>query len=184
MLKPIIGALLCVQFVWPLPAVGAQAMPASATESSLDNSAEPGLNFSDAARKTLRAHPQFRQLSLALAAAQAREAQATLKPELELSGGLAAQQNLQSAIAEEHVIRDHQLAQAKEVRTLTLRGYEIGRYAYRDVALAQSQVQTFELKPLNAAQAYHLARIEIGRLTGAPLNLLALADKNNYEIAD
>ena len=92
---------------------------------------------------------------------------------------IAALQDLQSAIAEEHVIRDHQLPQAKEVRTLTLRGYEIGRYAYRDVALAGTQVQTFEMKRLQAAQAYHLARIEIERLTGAQLNLLAETASQN-----
>ena len=431
MLKPMIGALMCAQFVLALPAAFAQSMSGSAAESALESSDEPDLNFNDAARKTLSAHPQFRQFSLALAAAQAREAQATLKPGLEVSGTvenvlgsgaasgvksaeltlslgsvfergdkrarrvdvaqsasallsvqnridaldvltetgrsfvalaaaqesqaaaeralkltqatlaaikprvqgaqlpktdllnaeiaevearlqlghakrrieaaqqalalswnepnarprvimdvysmpkirdvasliaqidtlpdiaqygaqarlaqaelglakaqsvtdwrwnagvrrleasndqafvvgmsiplgqvkrqlsfvreaelnaqlpdlvaqstrlrlksllIAALQDLQSAIAEEHVIRDHQLPQAKEVRALTLRGYEIGRYAYRDVALAQTQVQTYELKRLNAAQAYHLARIEIERLTGAQLNFFA-----------
>ena len=83
-----------------------------------------------------------------------------------------ALKDLQSAIADEHVIRDHQLPQAKKVMQLSMRGYDIGRYAYRDVALAQAQVQTLELKRLNAAQAYHLARIEIERLTGAQLNIL------------
>lgn len=431
MLKSTIGALMCAQFVWALPPAFALSMPGSAAESTLQSSVEPVLNFNDAARKTLGAHPQFRQFSLALAAAKAREAQATLRPGFELSGTLenvlgsgaasslqsaeltlslgsvfergekrtrrvdvaqsatallsvqnridaldilaetgrrfvalaaaqeshataefalkltqatlaaikprvqgaqlpktdllnaeiaeveamlqlghakrrieaaqqalalswnepnarprvimdvynmpkirdvasliaqidtlpdiaqygaqtrvaqaelglakaqsvadwrwnvgmrrleasndqafvvgmsiplgqvkrqssfvreaqlnvqlpdlaaqstrlrlkalliAALQDLQSAIAEEHVIRDHQLPQAKEVRTLTLRGYEIGRYAYRDVALAHAQVQALELKRLNAAHAYHLARIEIERLTGAQLNLLA-----------
>ena len=82
-------------------------------------------------------------------------------------------QDMSSAIAEEHVIRGHQLPQAKQVMTLTMRGYDIGRYAYRDVALAQAQVQSLEHKRLNAAQAYHLSRIELERLTGAQLNLIS-----------
>jgi outer membrane protein, heavy metal efflux system len=81
--------------------------------------------------------------------------------------------DMQSAISDEHVVREHQLPQAKEVMQLTLRGYELGRYAYREVALAQAQVQTLEVKRLNAAQAYHIARIELERLTGAQLNLIS-----------
>ncbi len=84
-----------------------------------------------------------------------------------------ALQDLQSATAEEQVVREQQLPQATKVMQLTMRGYDLGRYAYRDVALAQTQVQNLELKRLNAAQAYHLARIEIERLTGAQLNILS-----------
>jgi outer membrane protein, heavy metal efflux system len=85
----------------------------------------------------------------------------------------SALQDIQSATAEEHVVRDHQLPQANQVMKLTMRGYEMGRYAYRDVALAQAQVQALELKRLQAAVSYHLARIEIERLTGAQLQLIS-----------
>ena len=87
-----------------------------------------------------------------------------------------ALKDLQSAVADEQAVRERQLPQAKEVMRLTMSGYDIGRYAYREVALAQAQLQTLELKRLNAAQAYHLARIEIERVTGAQLNFLAASN--------
>jgi outer membrane protein, heavy metal efflux system len=85
----------------------------------------------------------------------------------------AAVQEMNAAIAVADTVRDQQLPQANRVLALTLRGYEMGRYSYRDLALAQAQLQMLELKRLSAAQAYHLARIELERLTGAQLNLLA-----------
>lgn len=92
--------------------------------------------------------------------------------------------DMQSAISDEQAVQDHQLPKAKEVMQLTMRGYELGRYAYREVALAQAQVQALEVKRLNAAQAYHIARIELERLTGAQLNLFALAKKNTHAISE
>ena len=58
----------------------------------------------------------------------------------------ATLKDMQSAISDEHVVRDHQLPQANEVMKLTLRGFELGRYNYREVALAQTQVLTLEQK--------------------------------------
>jgi cobalt-zinc-cadmium efflux system outer membrane protein len=92
-----------------------------------------------------------------------------------------ALKDLRSAVADEQVVREQQLPQAKKVMQLTMAGYDLGRYAYRDVALAQAQVQALELKRLNAAQAYHLARIEIERLTGAQLNILAASNSQISE---
>jgi len=98
----------------------------------------------------------------------AQEARRQLKKLL-----FATLKDLQSAISDEQAVRTGQLPQAKKVMTLTMRGYALGRYGYRDVALAQAQLQTLELKRLNAAQGYHIARIELERLTGAQLNLIS-----------
>lgn len=76
---------------------------------------------------------------------------------------------LESARAAEHVIRDHQLPQAQEVVQLTLAGYRLGRFPYRELALAQEQAFEFELRRLDAALAYHLSRVELERLIGSTL---------------
>ena len=114
MFKQIIGALLCVQFVCALPAAGAQAVHGSATESTLASSV------------SLVREAQFNAQLPHLVAQSTRLRLKTLL--------IAALQDLQSAIKEEHVIPDHQPVQAKAVRTLTMWCYDIGRYAYRDVA--------------------------------------------------
>lgn len=76
---------------------------------------------------------------------------------------------LESARAAEHAIRDHQLPQAREASQLTLAAYRVGRYPYRELALAQQQVIEFERRRLDAAIAYHLARVELERLIGSTL---------------
>ena len=69
-------------------------------------------------------------------------------------------------------IHDAQLPRAREALELTQRGYEIGRFPYRELALAQQQVLALEALQIEANANYHLTRIEIERLTGAHLTLL------------
>ena len=69
-------------------------------------------------------------------------------------------------------ISDVQLPRAREARELTERGYRIGRFPYRELALASGQLIALELARLDAASQYHLTRIEVERLTGARLDLL------------
>ena len=78
-------------------------------------------------------------------------------------------EQLESARAAEHAIRDHQLPQAQEVVQLTLAGYRLGRFPYRELALAQQQAFEFELRRLDAALSYHLSRVELERLIGSTL---------------
>jgi cobalt-zinc-cadmium efflux system outer membrane protein len=69
-------------------------------------------------------------------------------------------------------ISQQQLPRAREARELTERGYRIGRFPYRELALASEQVLALEFDRIEAASRYHLARIEVERLTGAQLTLL------------
>jgi outer membrane protein, heavy metal efflux system len=103
-------------------------------------------------------------------------AQASLGPELQrlkLLPVLHAQwQQLRSERATVRVITDEQLPRAREALELTERGYNIGRFPYRELALSQQQVLALEAQSLDALAHYHLTRIEIERLTGAQLPLL------------
>lgn len=81
-------------------------------------------------------------------------------------------QQLRSARQTAQVIANEQLPLAREALTLTERGYDIGRFPYRELAIAQQQVLALEAQRLEAAVQYHLTRIEIERLTGAQLTLL------------
>jgi cobalt-zinc-cadmium efflux system outer membrane protein len=69
-------------------------------------------------------------------------------------------------------ISREQLPRAREARELTERGYRIGRFPYRELALSSEQVLGLELARIEAASQYHLTRIEVERLTGAQLDLL------------
>jgi cobalt-zinc-cadmium efflux system outer membrane protein len=81
-------------------------------------------------------------------------------------------QQLQSSRTAAAAIRDSQLPRAQEALELTKRGYEIGRFPYRELAIAQQQVLSLEALRLEASARFHLTRIEIERLTGAQLSLL------------
>jgi cobalt-zinc-cadmium efflux system outer membrane protein len=81
-------------------------------------------------------------------------------------------EQLQTARARLRAITDVQLPRAREARDLTEHGYRIGRFPYRELALAQQQVLELELARLEAASQFHLTRIEVERLTGAQLDLL------------
>lgn len=81
-------------------------------------------------------------------------------------------QQMQSSRFAAAAIFDKQLPRAREALELTQRGYEIGRFPYRELALAQQQVLSLEALRLEASARYHLTRIEIERLTGAQLALL------------
>jgi cobalt-zinc-cadmium efflux system outer membrane protein len=92
---------------------------------------------------------------------------------LEVLSVLHAQwQELRSSRVAASAVLDTQLPRAREALELTQRGYEIGRFPYRELATVQQQVLALEALRLDAAARYHLTRIEIERLTGAQLALL------------
>ena len=64
------------------------------------------------------------------------------------------------------------LPRAREALEITERGYRIGRFPYRELALAQAQLIDLQLRRLDAAAQYYLTRLEIDRLTGAQVSLL------------
>lgn len=82
-------------------------------------------------------------------------------------------QALDSARASVRAITDELLPRANESLALTDRGYRIGRFPYRELALAKNLIVDLELRRLDAAARFHRARIEIERLTGAQLTLIA-----------
>lgn len=81
-------------------------------------------------------------------------------------------QALRSAREAARVLTAEQLPRAREALELTERGYRIGRFAYRELAIVQQQLLALEAQRLQAAARYHLTRIEIERLTGAQLALV------------
>jgi len=81
-------------------------------------------------------------------------------------------QLLEAARERLSAINDEDLPRAREALALTERGYRIGRFPYRELAIAQSQVIDFQIAQLDAAAAYHSTFIEIERLTGARLALV------------
>jgi cobalt-zinc-cadmium efflux system outer membrane protein len=85
---------------------------------------------------------------------------------------MGALEELQSARTRLQTITQEQLPRATEARDLTEQGYRIGRYPYRELAVAQQQVIELERARLEAAGQFHLTRIEVERLTGAQLDLL------------
>jgi cobalt-zinc-cadmium efflux system outer membrane protein len=81
-------------------------------------------------------------------------------------------QRLRTARDSVRVIAQEQLPRAREVLELTVRGYEIGRFGYRELAIVQEQLAALEAQRLDAAVEYHSTRIEIERLTGAHLSFI------------
>ena len=112
---------------------------------------------------TARAEPLIRERSARLEQVDAERAVTRLRLEGLLRRQVLA---LQGAYATEQVIRERQLKQAQQVVEQTRRGFAIGRFAYRDLALAERQLLDLKRQRLEAASAYHLTRVEIERLTG------------------
>lgn len=113
-----------------------------------------------------RAAPYVREARATLASIDAEREAALLRLRTLLHAEI---KQLESARAAEHAIREHQLPQAREVVQLTLQGYRLGRFPYRELALAQQQAFDFELRRLDAALSYHLSRVELERLIGSTL---------------
>jgi cobalt-zinc-cadmium efflux system outer membrane protein len=117
-----------------------------------------------------RNKPFEREAQLRRDAVDAEEAvtRLTLEPLLfrQLSLLATARERIQS-------VSDFALPRAEEALALTERGYRIGRFPYRELAVAQAQVIDLQAERLDAARQYHLTRIEIERLTGAQLPLLS-----------
>lgn len=116
-----------------------------------------------------RAAPSGRESEAELAAVDSSTQSRRLDLDRLLIGEL---EQLRAARTRLRAITDVQLPRAREARDLTEHGYRIGRFPYRELALAQQQVLELELARLEAARQFHLTRIEVERLTGAQLDLL------------
>lgn len=116
-----------------------------------------------------RAAPGVRESEAELASVNSTTQSRRLDLDRLLIGEL---EQLRSARARLRAIVDIQLPRAREARDLTAHGYRIGRFPYRELALAQQQVLELQLARLEAASQFHLTRIEVERLTGAQLDLL------------
>jgi cobalt-zinc-cadmium efflux system outer membrane protein len=110
-----------------------------------------------------------------------REAQAN-RARVDLEAD-AARFALESTLVGEHVrllnaraaldaVTVRELPLAREARELTERAYRIGRFPYRELAIAQQQVIALDAARVDAAVLFHLTRIEVERLSGAQLDLL------------
>ncbi len=65
-----------------------------------------------------------------------------------------------------------ELPKAREMLALIERGYQIGRFPYRELALARNRIFELEAAGLDGAEQYHLTSIEVERLTGAHVDML------------
>jgi cobalt-zinc-cadmium efflux system outer membrane protein len=116
-----------------------------------------------------RAEPEIRERRADVARVQAT----AVARRIELERLIIAESERLHALRQQVLaISDVQLPRAREARDLTERGYRIGRFPYRELALASEQLIALELARLDAASQYHLTRIEVERLTGARLDLL------------
>lgn len=116
-----------------------------------------------------RAEPSLREQRAEFARVEATAA----TRRIELEQLLVAEVERLHALSERvEAISGQQLPRAREARELTERGYHIGRFPYRELALASEQLLALEVACIEAARQYHLTRIEVERLTGAQLDLL------------
>jgi cobalt-zinc-cadmium efflux system outer membrane protein len=111
-----------------------------------------------------------RELSTQLRVAEVRREER----QLELGALLFRQvEELRGARARLLQITERELPLAREARVLAERGYRIGRFPYRELANSQSELIALENQRIDAAAAYHATRVEIERLTGARVSLIA-----------
>jgi len=109
--------------------------------------------------------------------AQARAAKSMVQAESQAARrGLVAQLDLRVADMESarelsDTIESSQIPVANEALELTRRGYEIGRFPYRELAIAQQQILDLERARIEAATLFHQTRIELERLTGGFLDV-------------
>ncbi len=116
-----------------------------------------------------RAEPEIRERRADVARVQASAVARRVELERLV---IAESERLHALRRRVQAISDAQLPRAREARELAERGYRIGRFPYRELALASEQLIALELARLDAASEYHLTRIEVERLTGARLDLL------------
>lgn len=118
---------------------------------------------------TRRAAPAIREslANRAIVEQQADAARIALRPVL-----FEQWQTLQTLRERVIAIGAEDLPRALEALEITERGYRIGRFPYRELALAQAQLIDLELQRLDAAAQYHLTQLEIDRLTGAEISQL------------
>lgn len=111
-----------------------------------------------------------REASLQLNVAETRREER----QLELGALLFRQlEQLRGARARLLQISERELPLAREARSLAERGYRIGRFPYRELSNSQSELIALEHQRIDAAAAYHATRVEIERLTGARIPLIA-----------
>lgn len=70
-------------------------------------------------------------------------------------------------------ITQTELPRAQEALALTERGYRIGRFPYRELAIVRAQVLELQVSRVETVIQYYLTNFEIERLTGAHLSMLA-----------
>lgn len=116
-----------------------------------------------------RAEPLIREAQANRARVDAESAAARLALEATLVTEHARLVNARAAL---DAISVGQLPLARDARELTERGYRIGRFPYRELAIAQQQVLALDAARVDAAALYHLTRIEVERLSGGQLDLL------------
>ena len=116
-----------------------------------------------------RAAPAIREslANRAIVEQQAEAARIALRPIL-----FEQWQLLQTLRERVTAIGTEDLPRAREALEITERGYRIGRFPYRELALAQAHLIDLELQRLDAAAQYHLTHLEIDRLTGAEISQL------------
>lgn len=110
-----------------------------------------------------RAEPALRERTARLAQVDAEREVTRLRLEALLRRQLLV---LEGAHATEQIIRERQLTPARKLVEQTRHGFSMGRFAYRDLALAERQLLDLQRLRLEAASNYHLTRVEIERLTG------------------
>jgi outer membrane protein, heavy metal efflux system len=127
------------------------------------------LSFSVPWGSSKRAQPEIR-------AAQAELEQVSMQEQaarLDLFGTLYGfSRSLEQGRDSVAALRGRILEQAQRTVAQAERGYQVGRYAYLLLADAQTQLLEVRREAIEAAAEYHLAALEIERLTGESLTRL------------
>lgn len=105
------------------------------------------------------------------AGAQQAHDSARVRLESELASLVDEQQQASSELG---ILRNEVIPVLRRALKGTADGFELGRYSYLELTLAQSELLDAQLAVIDAAERVQQTRIELERLTGVALN-----DKNN-----
>ncbi|UUA74946.1 TolC family protein [Cellvibrio sp. QJXJ] len=107
--------------------------------------------------------------AIATATAQQSGAeQAHLSARVRLQAELAGLfEEQQQAVSELEMLRTRVVPALKRARHETAQGFDLGRYSYLELTLAQGELLDAQLAVIDAAQRVQYTRIELERLTGA-----------------
>ncbi|MCS6947266.1 MAG: TolC family protein [Steroidobacteraceae bacterium] len=125
-----------------------------------------------------RAAPEIRRAELAAERAQvdAQAAAQRLRPLL-----YEKLQALEAARIRLTAIGAEQLPRLQDALAVTERGYRLGRFPWRELHTLQMQIADLELERIALAEQFHLTLVEIERLTGAHLPLVAPRASENAQ---